>query len=418
MPKVPKANHQIGSSRSAGARRLTAALLLFGSAARAEDNLALQATEPANAPRFAPMGFIQVVGEGTSGDPLRGLTGEEAAWNGEQLSANTVGQGSTFAFTLRRVRLGARGQLDNAPVNWTISADLGQNGLTRATAVGLADASVTARLAPGLKIRAGRFKLPTMDEPYGNPNYMPHVDFSNTATQLILESRVRDGATDGNASGFRDTGVQVFDSIQDKGWHAGYAVMASNGGPGLEQDEAKDLTFRLQGGLVFSGEQRDLDREELSAWAWRQQGERSFDEDLVMARVRQGAGVGFHVKPMRGRVEVVQAQGALEFAPKLAGQPVEVKDGEALGIMADLAGRIGPAELALRWDRLQKEPESESVSLLTTWTSSASWRFSPRLALTLDWAHRTLETDSDSLNAQVLADALADRFIGQLSVVF
>jgi len=128
--------------------------------------------------------------------------------------------------------------------------------------------------------------------------------------------------------------------------------------------------------------------------------------------------VGFHVKPMRGRVEVVQAQGALEFAPKLAGQPVEVKDGEALGIMADLAGRIGPAELALRWDRLQKEPESESVSLLTTWTSSASWRFSPRLALTLDWAHRTLETDSDSLNAQVLADALADRFIGQLSVVF
>lgn len=408
----------------ATARRLAALLALGVSLpAAAADWLAISGTAAPDAPALAPTGFVQAVAEGTLGAPVRGLdpAGPLAAGNGEPLLANTVGQGAPLAFTLRRARLGARGAAADGRVTYLATAELGQNALTRATAVALADAAVAARLLPGLSLRVGRFKLPAMDEPLeNNPQVAETIDFSATATQLLLESRVRAGATDGNANAFRDTGVMAFASGQARGWHGGYAAMVSNGGPGLETDAAKDLTVRLQGGRVFAGALRDQRREELSVFVWRQQGERTPDGAAAPApRVRQGVGAQLERTHLRARVELVDARGMIEVSPAFAGQPVTVlPTGRAGGAVALVAGRVGPAGLALRAERLTRQPGIPGETrTLDVYTASVHYEPTPKLRLFLDYAHRRASAPGAEGDPAVLAAALGDRVAAQLGLI-
>lgn len=373
---------------------------------------------------FQPWGFAQVVGEGVVGaEPATGLSDGLAAHEGDLASFNTVGSGASWAVTLRRARLAGRGAVPGTEqrIAWSAAAELGDNAVTRTDAAVLVDGSVTFSYIPGLRVRVGRFKLPMAEETLeANPLAAEFVDFSAAALTL-LESRVADGAYVGGANGFRDTGIQAFDTLAVGPWEARYAVMLSDGaGTALEVDDPKDVTARLALARTL-GERGGAHSPEVAVFAWTQRGERPWEGEQV-ARVRQGAGVHLEVGKLRARAEAIDARGMIETGtnPPFPGQPVAVApDGHAVG--GALYGRwdFGAVAFGVRYDTLWRQIEDDAaLRVFHTVTPGVRWEPSPRARVQLDYAFRSLSAPHASEDAQRIAATLGDKLVLQATANF
>lgn len=402
---------------------------LLATMAMAADWPMLQGTEsdPA-APMVRPWGFVQVLGEGVPlAEPVQGLSAEALApFNGQLASFNRVGSGdATWGLGIRRARIGLRGAIPKTDgrVAYLVAAELGDNQLTRLEPALLTDASVTFSYIPGARLRVGQFKLPLGEEALEmNPLAAEFVNFSAATGQLLLENPIADGAYEGGASGFRDLGVQAFETFPLGRGAVSYAVMLSNGRPGgPDADDAKDLSGRLAWAPIIWGDPADPQRDELMLYAFWQQGRREIDGEDV-ARVRRGGGVQLQRAGWHGRAELIQGQGAIELGanPPFPGQPVGVApEAAALGGYAFLHYERGLFGGGLRYDTLWRAYDSPpDLRVFRTLTVNGQVEITPRERLMVDYELRRLAAPEGSADAQAIAATLGDRVLVQAAVVF
>lgn len=404
-------------------------LLLALTAALAADWPMIQGTEPGPDPAaIRPWGFVHVVGEGIAwGPPVEDLGAPALEeFEGERASFNLVGtKTATWGFSIRRARLGLRGAIPKTDgrVAWFAAAEFGQNVTTRLHPVVLTDASVTFSYVPGARIRLGQFKLPIAEEALEmNPLAAEFVNFSAATGQLLLESRVEDGAYMSGGSAFRDLGVEVFDSFDLGAGSLSYAAMLSNGRMGsLEFDDAKDVTARLAWSPWVWGERYEPHREEVGVFAFWQQGGRAVDGERVQ-RVRRGAGIQVEKAGWHARVEVIWASGAIEtgISPPFAGQPVTISpEGNALGGYAYVHYRRGLFGGGLRYDELQRLYDSPTdLRIFRTGTADLQVEITPKVRILLDYEMRWLAAPEGSADAKAIADTMGDRVSLQAGAVF
>lgn len=408
---------------------LVASLLLAAASSRAADWPIVLATEE-EAPdlAFRPIGFVQAVAEGTSGARVEGLQSKALArYEGARPTFNTVGDGdASYGFALRRARFGLRGSVPATQkrITYFLTVELGTVALVRDAGARIPDASITFSLIPGARVRVGQFKLPIMDETVeANPISAEFINFSNVALGLALESKVVDGRYVGGAYGFRDVGVQVFDTFQRRKVALSYALMVSNGRVNApEDDTAKDLTGRLTAAWVFKGKPSDPHRQELSLFAWGQHGTRLYAGQRY-PRVREGIGVHFEREPLRIRGELVYGSGMLVLGPTppFVGEPIAVApEGRALGGYLQARVRLfGKLLVGARYDELHRQlGQGPALRVLRTVTGALEWDFTPRAKVMLNYEKRFLGAPGASVDAQTIADTLSDRVLAQATVVF
>lgn len=403
----------------------------FPAGAHAANWVALHGADPATTPSVRPYGFVQGGYEQTFGVPVRGLT-QLGDFNGRQAAANTVGGGDTTgAFYVRRARIGMRGLAHGGehPVSFALQAEFADNALTRVDPVVLTDAYLAARLAPGLRVKAGQFKLPIAEEGYeSNPLVADFVYASGTAL-LAYENPVgyvkatQKAAYTGGGTGFRDIGLQVYDWLRVARWEWSYAAVLSNGRFGApDTDDAKDVTARLQGAYVWSGGALDLERKAVQAFVWDTRGRRDY-KGRMNYRFRRGAGVEATYAPLRLRAEYVYAQGMLETGVQpgfTGGGPAVLQGGHARGFVVQASYRVFPQwEANARYDQLDRAWDVAAARrILRTTALGAQFIVHPRLRVLANYEFRGIDAKDAKGDAKLIAEALADRAALQAVVVF
>ncbi len=430
-----------GSPHGAGMTRLPSpfpwlllvALLAFlPRPTQAADWLTIGGTEPPQAEHLRIIGYVQPLYLQSLGEPLEGLE-TLTALNGRQAIFNTVGAGDvTSSFSVRRARLGVRGNVPGTEkrVNYFLQFEGGSNATTRVSPVIVLDASLTWQAAPGLRLRFGQFRLPTMDEAIEGIHVAgDFISYSNVAAQLLQENRFGwDEAASSNfriggSSGFRDVGVQAFDYFESGDFSYGYAVMLSNGRFGaLDDDDAKDITARVQVARVFEGGHWNVHREEAMVFAWNTVGTRDYRDET---RVRNRQGVGAHVNRhgFRFRGEYVTGRGMIpigQVPPVTEGAVGLAPEGKARGWY--LQGSWEPLphwEANLRYDLYDREyDEPRARRIFRTWTFGGQYKISPRARLMVNYEMRALSAPGAGGDAARIADAMADRIGVQFTAIY
>lgn len=408
--------------------------------------LQLQGNEAPTSGAFNPFGFLQPTYTTIDADPIQGLVGAAAPFNGELTVPNRVGPDLEDNEQLQflRARLGARGNLLPGKINYFLLAEAGENAVTSQRDVMMTDASLTFNYIPGARIRAGLFKLPTSEEALVAVHLaFPYVYFSNVATNLLIENQVRstgvvnlsgvsNGTTVSGGSGFRDWGIQVYDWFNKDQWEFSYALMVSNGNEIEElsdNDGNKDITGRLQASYVFD-KSKGPNREDASVWLWHQNGEREFaGQDFD--RIREGIGARYQKGPWRATAEYLRGDGMIFGGPNppFPGQPIQIgANDKADGWYAEGGWRFHKDwEANLRHDVFNRMTETAAQERqFTTTTLGANWFFYKNTRLTLNYEWRDLDVPNLSAipagaqrtNAQLIADNLGDRTSVQLTWFF
>jgi hypothetical protein len=351
--------------------RLGVALLIsaFSISAQATNWLQLQGNEPPNASALRLFGFIQPTYTYIAAQPVTTLQGVAAVHNGKYtaLNLNWPNLEHPHQLQVMRLGLGVRGKLDDE-INYFLALDAGENGTTYYHDVVLTDASLTFNFIPGARIRAGLFKLPTSDEALMAVNTSaPYVYNSNAVLYMLVGLPVQSGGAVNTAgtsaanlssgfSGYRDWGVQVYDWINREQWEYSYAAMFSNGEAidrPLDSDNRKDLTLRFQTSYLLGGQ--GPNREDFSAFIWRQSGARQFGTEHY-SLVREGLGLKYLQGNCRVSAEYLRANGMIVGgqAPPFVGQPFAAGVNEkAAGWYLEGGWRFLPQwEVDVRYDYL------------------------------------------------------------------
>jgi len=412
--------------------------------AQATNWLQLQGNEAPDAPAFRVFGFVQPTYTYIDADRVAGLQGAAAAFNGEYsaLNLNWPQLDHPQQFQVMRAGLGARGKLTDE-INYLVALDAGQNGTTYYRDVMLTDASLTFNYIPGARIRAGLFKLPTSDEALMAVNTSaPYIYNSNAVLYLLVGLPVKStapvnprGASSAELisgfSGYRDWGVQVYDWFRQGQWEYSYAAMISNGGSinrPDDDDSHKDLTLRLQASYLLG--KPGPNREDVSAFVWRQSGSRAFGTthyDIV----REGLGLKYLQGNLRAETEYLRADGMVVGgqAPPFVGQPFAAGVNEkANGWYVEGGWRFLPQwEVDLRYDYLDFMTQTAANEReFTTTTLGLQYFINPATHLMFNYEWRAMDVANPAAiaaaaarnNARTIADNLGDRFSVQLTWSF
>lgn len=412
--------------------------------------LQVQGNEPAGTPLFKPFGFLQPTYTSISADPLTGLQGGAAGYNGQDQVANLVGPDldNDAKFQFFRARLGARGVLTplSEKINYFLLTEGGRNALTSEHDFVITDASMTFNFIPGARIRAGLFKVPTGEEALvAVHTTYPYVYFTGMTESLLVERQVAPSTATGAApaglakaevisggSGFRDVGIQLYDWFNKGPWELSYAAMLSNGESidrVGDRDGNKDLTLRLQASYIFGG--KGPNRQDFSIYMWRQAGERHFgaqDYD----RIRQGAGFMFRKANYRLSGEYMQGEGMIFGGPNppFVDAPFSVVglEDKAHGWYLEGGWRFHPKwELDLRHERFDRMTETAANEReFTTTTLGLQYFINPDTRVTVNYELRDADVSNATAipagpnrnNALKIADNLGDRMSVQVTWKF
>lgn len=424
---------------TATATLLLAALPLT---AQASNWLQLQGNEPPKSPMFKLFGFVQPTYTYIDADPISGLLGGAAVHNGKYTVPNLVGpdQDAKHDLEFFRARLGARGSLTDK-INYFVLTEAGRNAVTAQHEFMVTDASLTFNFIPYARIRAGLFKVPTGEEALVAVHLAyPYVYFTNATTNLLVENQVQfnggtfstTGASTANTvsggSGFRDWGIQVYDWINRGPWEFSYAGMLSNGNEiesAGDNDGNKDLTLRFQASYIF-GKSAGPNREDISLYAWHQDGEREFNNQ-DFDRIRQGLGFKYLRGNYRVSGEYMRGEGMIVAGPNppFVGQPTQVGLNEkARGWYLEGGWKFLPSwEVDLRYEDYDRMTEDATLEReFTTTTLGVQYFFNKNTRLTVNYEWRDLEVANPAslvgaalTNAQLIADNLGDRMSVQLT---
>jgi hypothetical protein len=426
-------------------KSLIGALAMLASASvHATNWLQLQGNEMPDAPAFRYFGFIQPTYTHIDAQPVTTLQGAAAVHNGKYsaLNLNWPNLESPHQFQVLRAGLGARGRLSDK-INYLVALDAGQNGTTYYSDVMLTDASLTFSFIPGARVRAGLFKLPTGEEALQAVNVSaPYVNNSNAVLYLLVGLPVQSngavnpaGASFANLtsgfSGYRDWGVQVYDTFNRGQWEYSYAAMLSNGDSidrMLDSDGRKDLTLRFQASYVLG--KPGPNREDLSAYVWRQDGSRQFGAQQY-ALVREGVGLKYLQGDYRVSAEYLRAAGMMVGGqtPPFVGQPFVVGVNEkAGGWYLEGGWRFLPQwEVDLRYDYLDFMTQTlANEREFATATLGVQYFVNPATRVIFNYEWRSMKVTNPAAipagaqrnNALVIADNLGDRASLQLTWSF
>lgn len=410
---------------------IAAALLLASPQARAADWPYITGTEEGAPDQpFRPFGFLQVVGEANVlGDKVTGLTGPRLLkHNGRVASFNTLQDSdATWGAVVRRARAGMRGSVPGTKqrITYFATLELARGaGITRASPATLADASMTFSYIPGARLRVGQFKLPAMDETVeANPIASEFVNYTAAATQLVLENRVEKGALVENASAFRDTGAELFESFSlARRLELSYRVGVTSGRTyTIDDSNAKDVVGRVTAAWVFSGKREEAHRQEASVFFWGIRGQRNLEAGGSARRDRAGGGLSLEKAPFRFRAEGVWAHGMLTLAqnPSFSGEPaVVLPDARALG--GYVFGRVELGKyvsVKLRYDELRRQYDDDpNYRVFRTLTPGIEVHPTPKARFFLDYEKRWLLAPHGTPDAKRIVDTAGDKVMLQASL--
>lgn len=395
--------------------------------ARAADWPIVQGTERPDAPAVRPFGVVQGMVEGIVAEPVTGLGPRLARFENRRSAPNSVSttDETSFGFAVRRARAGLRGAMPGTEgrLSYYVLGELGNVPIARDGPT-LADAWVTIGYIPGARIRVGQFRLPLMDEGVeSNALAAEWISLSAPASALVLENPVKNGRYDGGAYGFRDVGIEVFDTYRRGHLALAYAVALTNGRTaGLDRDDAKDVTARTTASWVFSGRDDDPHRQELSLFVWGQRGERDLD-GLSVQRIRSGAGLLLEKEPLRVRAEIVYASGAIFNgpSPSFVGEPISVAPrARALGGYVQARVRVERhTTIGLRFDALDRAPDDAKAERVSrALAPMAEYDITPRIRLQAMYEKRWLFAPGADADTKRIASTIGDRLAAQVTVAF
>ena len=426
--------------------KLSVAMLLtvLSCSAQASNWLQLQGNEAPNAPALRVFGFVQPTYTYIDANPVLGLQGASAVHNGKYstLNLNWPQLDQSRQFQIMRAGLGARGKLSDE-INYFVALDAGQNGTTYYHDVMLTDASLTFNYVPGARIRAGLFKLPTSEEALLAVNTSsPYVYNSNAVLYMLVGLPVQSngavntsGASSANLSsgfsGYRDWGVQVYDWFNQGQWEYSYAAMLSNGAAidsPNDNDARKDVTLRFQTSYVLGNP--GPNREDISAFVWRQNGERLFGTQYY-GLVREGVGLKYLQGNYRASTEYLRADGMVVGGqtPPFVGQSFAVGVNEkAAGWYVEGGWRFQPQwEADLRYDYLDFMTQTlANEREFATTTLGLQHFINPATRVVFNYEWRAMKVSNPAAiaagaarnNAQTIADNLGNRASVQLTWSF
>ncbi|NWG86198.1 MAG: hypothetical protein HXY26_01595 [Hydrogenophilaceae bacterium] len=431
---------------------------LHGLEAKAANWVDVIAAEQPESPTIRPFGFVQPTYTYYSADRIQGAS---AALNGNYQLQNLVGPNfdDPQQFQLLRAQVGVRGILHpvSDKISYMIFTDFGRNIVTQQRPLMLTEAVATFNHIPGARIRAGLFKPPTGEEALVvNPIAFSYVYYSFFSSVLLQEFPYRPSSGSGCGAtapapgyattltcarvaagnmGYRDWGIQVFDSLNSGNWELGYAAMVSNGGE-LENmvtdtDGNKDLTWRLQLSYIFDG--KGPFRNDVNAFLWRQEGDRRFGADDY-SRTREGTGFRYFNKPFRFSGEYIRGEGMIPAGPNppLAG-PTGLSPTYNLLISptakADGWYLEGGWRFHRNWEVSARYDEFDVLNddpfanrLFKTWTLSTQYFLNKNTQILLNYEWRDVKVPhleaiaaAQQANALALANNLADRISLQLT---
>jgi hypothetical protein len=408
-----------------------AALASVSAPAQAADWLTLQSTERGREDRGVQVwGFAQILGETILADAVTGLKGANLApYNGRLASFNVLaGDTTQTSFSVRRLRLGVRGAVPKTSqrVAYFVAAEYGQNALTEASPVKLIDASVSFDVHEALRVRVGQFKLPLADETLeSNPNTADMINLSNVVLALLHERTIHEGDVFPGGSGTRDTGVQLSGAPRFGAWELSWAAGLTNGRQGaLDDNDAKDVSGRLQ--LAWLLDERVLhpERDELAFYVWGLTGERDVTAAKRVRRTRAGGGVQWRWQDRwRVRAEGVWASGALiagQRPPFPGSPPAVVADGDAWGATVLAGFRPIPAlELDLGINRLHTLPDGGGDERIA-WeqTLGAQYFVRPQAKIMVNGMLRQTDAPQGSADVQTILATQGPRLSVQVTANF
>lgn len=412
-----------------GAALLYTCVVLLSVSAEAANWQAILATEVGRKDEALSLGgFVQGYSEQIFAGRVNGLTTPSLTrFNGRYAAFNTNGESEAkTTFAIRRARPLLRGAVPGTEqrINYFLGVEFGKVGLTREQFAAIADASLSFHYIPGVRIRVGQFKLPLVDESLeSNPQVAGFNNFSNPLQQLMLESHIVNGEFVGGAYGFRDLGVQLFDWFRFGPVELSYAVVGSQGrSNGLDVDDYKDVSGRVQASLVFDGADNDIHRQEISVFGWAQHGKR---RSIAGAKDRVRAGGGLHVelRPFRFRAELIYAEGMLILGsnPAFLGEPVAVSpDGKALGYYTQVSLQ------ALSWlvlhgrfdDTYRQFNDPAAQRIFRTLTPGVEFIPHAKVRLMANADFRWLLAPGANADAKRIASGIGPRLTVQATVIF
>jgi len=408
-----------------------ASSLAIAPSAQAANWLMLQGTEkPNQAPRAKVWGFVQLEYQQTKDTKLKAGPGK-----GKPAAFNQMAPQLTTAsgFNVRRARIGVRGA--NFPldpkVNYFILAEFGNNGITtggKGSQGQLTDASITLNHIKGARIRAGLFKTPGSEEGLEGIAVFNYINFTSVTDRLLLERFFKKSTGDTGRSApvgaFRDTGVEVFDSFNLKGWDTSYAVMLGNGnGLGYtDNDNHRDTYLYLSTEKVF-GHSKGPRRHGFKLYAWSQSGKRTIQVSGVsQAKNRNRAGVGttYWDGKYRMAAEYTIADGMIyggttgARTPADGGTFVVQTDQKAHGYYLDLGYRVIPnLELDARYDNLDSGTGTSGINnasderIFSNTTLGAQYFFNKKTSLKVDYEIRNLTAPHSNATAQKIVSGIS-----------
>ena len=368
----------------------------------------------------ALMGFFRVGGEQVFSNPVANLKSEGlSGYNGENPSFNLIsGTRVQRSFQLRNVRIGVRGSAPRSDrrVSYFMLMEMGSGGLTLEDPVVVSDATLTLSLSGLPKMRMGKMKTPGMDETLQSlPVASDLADFSLVAGRLMQERDISEGAYGGAVYGFRDVGLQLFDSYLLGKSEVSWAVMVGNGrAKWMDNDQALDTWARLQYAFLPAGNRHKGTRDEVAAFVWFQRGERLLDTDRSHTRERAGAGFHYRSGALELRTEAVVAKGVLFSgqAPAFPGNPLSIlPDGEAFGGTLGAGYRVVPhVELNLAGALVNQEPgKGAAERVFSEMVLGAQYIVSPSTRLMFNLKVRDFRAPAGSADAQTLLQSVGPR---------
>ncbi|HQS03554.1 MAG: phosphate-selective porin O and P [Halothiobacillus sp. 24-54-40] len=380
----------------------------------------LQGTEPPGiTPPIKMFGFIQPTYQKDFSE----------AFLGKYSSPKLIGPNldSQSAFNILRARIGVRGapfMLDDR-VNYFVMAEFGNNSITNGGRYGsyrpyLTDASVTLNYIKGARVRLGLFKYPGAEEGLQGIKTLNYINYTNVTNQLLLERYP--AATDKNilpqptpnadlngfsnpSSGFRDSGVQVFDAFDFGQWEHTYAVMLGSGqGEQLGGSTSRpDVYLYWSSAYLFDAKNKGPMSPSVKLFSWLQDGKRynAYNTTQAQDRKRYGAGVTYLKLPFRVTAEYMGGKGMIYQG---ANNPQTLfNNNKAQGGYVEGGWFIPNTqwELDLRYDTYKRNTGLPIETHFNAWTGGVQYHFTPNARMAVNYTTRDYNSDTLAINNQL-----------------
>jgi len=370
-------------------------------------------------------------------------------------------------FNVFRARVALRGMADDENlVDYFFMTEFGNNAVNnlvghREVATYFTDASVTLKHIPYAKLRMGMFKTPGSEEGLQAVFVSPYVEFTTMTNQQLLERQVthvgaadpvpaKGGAAASNThytstsieqpiAAFRDTGLQVFDTIPlSETWSASYAYMYGNGnGISMKTSNKQETHYGYLAIEDNYNEVRGYYHESMKFYGWIQDGKRTLlsndgtsTTEVNANRQRYGLGMTYYSQGLRFEAEYMKAKGMIFTGAKDKNPDPLLEDWQfqyavgdnntADGGYINLQYEIFPKKFEVfgRYDIMDRLPDdAKAQRKFKTATLGASYRFMGATRLDFNYAFRDASAPGNA-NAQKVLDNLGDRVSIQLTAAF